>query len=61
MLKKAKTRYSQIKKLTIDDMAGFLSWYVGCDRCPAKKEGCQEDCSFCVDALKEWLQQEGQL
>ena len=61
MLKKAKTRYEKLKKQSVDDLAATLSYYFGCDRCPAKKEGCQEDCSFCMDALKEWLQQEGQL
>lgn len=58
---KSKTRYGKIKKLSIDDMAGFLSWYFACDRCPAKKDGCSDDCSFCMDAIKEWLNQEGQL
>ena len=58
---KPKTRYSKIKKLSVDDMAGFLSWYFGCDRCPAKKDGCSDDCSFCMDAIEEWLNQEGQL
>ena len=58
---KPKTRYSKIKKLSIDEMAGFLSWYFACDRCPAKKDGCSDDYSFCMDAIKEWLNQEGQL
>ena len=61
MKAKKNTRYSQIKKQPLSDMAAFLSYYFDCDRCPAKKDGCWDDCSFCLDALSEWLNQEGQL
>jgi hypothetical protein len=56
-----KTRYEEIKEQSVEDMAAFLSWYFDCDRCPAKKEKCSEDCSFCMDAITEWLKEEGQL
>ena len=59
---KPKTRYEQIKKLNITDMAGFCSWYFGCDRCPAdNKPMCQENDAMCMDAIKGWLNQEGNL
>ena len=56
-----KSRYDQITKQSVDDMAAFLSWYFDCDRCPAKKENCADDCSFCMDAISEWLKPDGQL
>ena len=61
MFFKKNTRYDQIKTLSVEDMAAFLSWYFDCDRCPARKDNCAEDCSFCIDALTQWLKKEGQL
>lgn len=58
---KDKTRYDRIKEQDIADMAAFLSWYFDCSKCPAKKDGCSEDCSFCMDAIQEWLSKEGTL
>ena len=58
-MKAAKTRYEKIKKQTIEDMAATFSFYFGCDRCPAKAEGCSENCDMCMDAIKKWLEQEG--
>ena len=42
-------------------MAAFLSWYFLCDSCPAKKENCFENDAMCMDAIKEWLNEKGQL
>lgn len=61
LTRKPKSRYDKLRKQSIDDMAATLSFYFGCDRCPAKKDGCWDDCSFCMDAIKEWLQQDGDL
>ena len=55
------SRYSQIKELSLEDMAGFLSWYFECSRCPAKKEMCSNDDAMCMDAISDWLSQEGML
>ena len=56
-----KSRYEQMKELSLEEMAVILSWYFNCTSCPARKEGCSDDCSFCMDAIIEWLKQEGEL
>ena len=61
MFIKKKTRYDQVKKLSIQDMAGFLSWYFDCSRCPAKKENCSDNDAMCMDAITAWLNEEGSL
>lgn len=54
-------RYNQIKKMSIEEMAAFLSFYFDCSRCPAKKEGCAENDASCMDAIKGYLDQPGQI
>ena len=61
MTKKAKSRYDEFRKQSVDDMAATLSFYFDCIRCPAKKDNCCENDASCIDAIKDWLEQEGQL
>lgn len=60
-MKKTPTRYSKMKKLSLDEMTEVLSWYFGCDRCPAKREGCSDNDAMCMDAIRKWLNEEGEL
>jgi hypothetical protein len=50
-----------MKKLSLDEMTEVLSWYFGCDRCPAKREGCSDNDAMCMDAIRKWLNEEGEL
>ena len=59
-MKKKNTRYEQLKKQTVEEMAGTLSFYFGCDRCPAKKDNCSDNDAMCMDAIRDWLNEEGQ-
>ena len=54
-----KTRYEQFKEMTLQDMAGTLSYYFDCSNCPAKKDGCCENDAMCIDAIADWLNQNG--
>lgn len=56
-----KTRYEQFKEMNLNDMAATLSFYFDCERCPAKKEDCCENDAMCIDAIAEWLNQNGKL
>lgn len=60
MKKEKETRYEKLKAMNISDMAACLSFYFGCDRCPAKKENCSDNDAMCIDTIREWLDQEGQ-
>lgn len=60
-MKKASTRYSKMKKLTVDEMTEVFSWYFGCDRCPAKRENCSDNDAMCMDAIRDWLNEDGEL
>lgn len=60
-LGKPSTRYNKLKKLSVDEMAPVLSWYFGCDRCPAKKGACSDNDAMCIDAIRDWLNAEGEL
>lgn len=55
------SRYGKIKELSIDDMTEFLSFYFGCDRCPAERDGCSDNDACCMDAIRDWLKQDGEL
>lgn len=55
------SRYSQIKELSLEEMAGFLSWYFECSRCPAKKDMCSDNDAMCMDAIAVWLKKDGAL
>ena len=60
--KEAKTsRYEQIKELSLDGMAEFLSFYFDCSSCPAKQENCAENDAMHIDAIRKWLQGKGKL
>ena len=54
-------RYFQIQELTLKEMAEFLSWYFDCSRCSARKDNCSDNDAMCMDALVDWLKQEGTL
>ena len=58
---KMKSRYEKIKELDVSEMVEFLSWYFDCFRCPAKRDNCSDNDAMCMDALKYWIEQEGQL
>ena len=60
-MRKPKNRYEKIKKLPIDEMAAFLSFYFECSRCPAKKDNCWDNDAMCMDALRDWLNADGEL
>lgn len=55
------SRYKQIKKLDIQELAAFLSWYFYCDTCPARSDDCWDNDAMCMDALKDWLNEKGQI
>lgn len=55
------SRYDKIKELSVDDMTEFLSFYFGCDRCPAERDGCSDNDACCMDAIRDWLKQDGEL
>ena len=55
------SRYDKIKELSVNDMAEFLSFYFECDRCPSKRDGCSENDACCMDAIRDWLKQDGEL
>ena len=61
IMKEKASRYERIIKLPVDEMAAFLSWYFGCDRCPAEKDGCSDNEAMCVDTIRDWLNQSGQI
>ena len=54
-----KTRYEQLKEMTLQDMAATLSFYFDCSNCPAKKDGCSENNAMCIDAIADWFNQSG--
>ena len=58
--KGTETRYQKLLSMSVDELAGTLSYYFGCDRCPAKTDICQENDSMCIDAIREWLKEEGE-
>lgn len=58
---KEKTRFEKIKALSIDGLTEILSFYFGCDRCPAEREGCSDNDAYCMDAIRDWLKQDGDL
>ncbi len=55
------TRYERLKELSVEDLAGVLSWYFECSRCPAKKDNCSGNDATCMDAIRDWLNGEGEL
>lgn len=55
------SRYDKIKELSVDEMTEVLSFYFGCDRCPAEREGCSDNDAICMDAIRDWLKQDGEL
>lgn len=55
------SRYDKIKELSVKDMTEFLSFYFGCDRCPAERDGCSDNDACCMDAICDWLKQDGDL
>ena len=61
MKAKKTTRYEKLKKMPVKEMAGTLSYYFGCDRCPAKtpNDSCSDNDAMCIDAIETWLNQEG--
>lgn len=56
-----KSRFEKIKALSIDELTEFLSFYFGCDRCPAERDGCSDNDAMCMDAIRDWLKQDGEL
>lgn len=58
---KEKSRFEKIKALSIDELTEVLSFCFGCDRCPAKREGCSDNDTMCMDAIRDWLKQDGDL
>lgn len=55
------SRYDKIKTLSVDELTEVLSFYFECDRCPAKRDGCSENDASCMDAIRDWLKQDGEL
>lgn len=55
------SRYDKIKELSVDEMTEVLSFYFGCDRCPAERDGCSDNDACCMDAIRDWLKQDGEL
>ncbi len=53
------TRFDKIKGMDLDDLAVFCSFNFNCDVCGAKTKDCFNDCSFCIDAMRDWLNSEG--
>lgn len=54
-----KTRYEKFKEMDLREMASTLSFYFDCSNCPAKREGCTENDAMHIDAIADWLNQEG--
>lgn len=55
------SRFEKIKVFGINDMAAFLGFYFDCASCPAKRESCSENDAMCMDAICDWLKQDGAL
>ena len=53
------TRFDKIKDMDLDDLAVVCSFNFNCDVCGAKTKDCFNDCSFCIDAMRDWLNSEG--
>ena len=59
-MKKPKSRFEKLKELPVEELAGVLSWYFECSRCPAKREKCSENDATCIDAIRDWLNDDGE-
>ena len=54
-----KTRYEQLKEMSLQEMAATLGFYFDCSNCPAKREGCFENDAMHMDAIAAWLNESG--
>lgn len=54
------TNFERIKNMTVEEMAEFIAYYLGCNNCIYDQSICPDDKNACLKGTQKWLESEAE-